>query len=236
MRDEAAQAEEVCDRILEAREQGMELRAQAVLARTSHDSDLLELELTRRRIPFHKYGGLRYLEAAHVKDFVATLRLVDNGADDVAWFRVLQLVEGVGPVSARRAIAAMATGGAVTAGEPGDGPLAAVPDRLAAWASRAPSHPRGGARQRGRADRRAASRRAPSRGPGRAPRALRDVLAPLIRLRYPDGALRVQDLDQLVAAAHQATRPAPLRRRARRSTRRARAPTSPSRRTWTRTT
>ena len=108
VRDEAAQAEEVCDRILEAREQGMELRAQAVLARTSHDSDLLELELTRRRVPFHKYGGLRYLEAAHVKDFVATLRLVDNGADDVAWFRVLQLVEGVGPVSARRAIAAMA--------------------------------------------------------------------------------------------------------------------------------
>ena len=72
VRDEAAQAEEVCDRILEAREQGMELRAQAVLARTSHDSDLLELELTRRRVPFDKYGGLRYLEAAHVKDFVAT--------------------------------------------------------------------------------------------------------------------------------------------------------------------
>jgi len=108
VRDEAAQAEEVCERILEAREQGSELRAQAVLARTSHDSDLLELELTRRRIPFHKYGGLRYLEAAHVKDFVATLRLVDNGADDIAWFRVLQLVEGVGPVSARKAIALMA--------------------------------------------------------------------------------------------------------------------------------
>ena len=61
-------------------------------------------------IPFHKYGGLRYLEAAHVKDFVAALRLVDNGADDVAWFRVLQLVEGVGPVSARKAIGVMAGG------------------------------------------------------------------------------------------------------------------------------
>src|SRR6478735_8929542 len=123
VRDEAAQAEEVCNRILEAREQGSLLRDQAVLTRTSHDSDLLELELTRRRIPFHKYGGLRYLEAAHVKDFVATLRLVDNGADDVAWFRVLQLVEGVGPVSARKVIAAMS------------GELEAVPDRLAAWAS-----------------------------------------------------------------------------------------------------
>src|SRR3954451_4477507 len=117
VRDESAQAEEVCNRILEARENGSDLRDQAVLMRTSHDSDLLELELTRRRVPFHKYGGLRYLEAAHVKDFLAILRLVDNGADDVAWFRVLQLVEGVGPVSARRAIAAMAAGGAVPEGE-----------------------------------------------------------------------------------------------------------------------
>ena len=206
VRDEAAQAEEVCDRILEAREQGMELRAQAVLARTSHDSDLLELELTRRRVPFHKYGGLRYLEAAHVKDFVATLRLVDNGADDVAWFRVLQLVEGVGPVSARRAIAAMAAGGAVTAGEAGDGRLAAVPDRLAAWASARQVIP---AAARDSADALIAALREARAEPRPGPRAeaLRDVLAPLIRLRYPDGALRVQDLDQLVAAAHQATDP-----------------------------
>src|SRR3954454_13420525 len=108
VRDEGAQAEEVCTHVLEAREQGADLRAQAVLTRTSHDSDLLELELTRRRIPFVKYGGLRYLEAAHVKDFIALLRLADNGADEIAWFRILQLVEGVGPVSARRAIAAMA--------------------------------------------------------------------------------------------------------------------------------
>src|SRR3954451_7817717 len=103
-RDESAQAAEVCDRVLAARERGMDLRAQAVLMRTSHDSDLLELELARRRIPFVKYGGLRYLEAAHVKDFVALLRLADNDADEVAWFRVLQLIEGVGPVSAKRAL------------------------------------------------------------------------------------------------------------------------------------
>ena len=96
-RDEAAQATEVCDRVLEAREQGMDLREQAVLSRTSHDTDLLELELTRRRIPYVKYGGLRYLEAAHVKDFIALLRLADNPGDEISWFRVLQLVEGVGP-------------------------------------------------------------------------------------------------------------------------------------------
>ena len=108
LRDEAAQAEAVANSVLEAREQGSELRAQAVLARTSHDSDLLELELTRRKIPYVKYGGLKYLEAAHVKDFVALLRLADNGADDIAWFRVLQLVEGLGPASARKAIGVMA--------------------------------------------------------------------------------------------------------------------------------
>ena len=72
-----------------------------MLFRTGHDSDLLELELTRRGIPFVKYGGLRYLEAAHVKDLVALLRLVDNPADELSWFRVLQLLDGVGPVRAR---------------------------------------------------------------------------------------------------------------------------------------
>src|SRR5262249_1282216 len=136
VRDEGAQAEEVCDRVLEAREHGMDLRAQAVLMRTSHDSDLLELELTRRRIPFVKYGGLRYLEAAHVKDFIALLRLADNGADELAWFRILQLVEGVGPVSARRAIAAMA-GDDARVGARGEDAVAggddAGGDRLARW-------------------------------------------------------------------------------------------------------
>ncbi len=116
---------------------GSDLRAQAVLARTSHDSDQLELELTRRRIPYVKYGGLKYLEAAHVKDFVALLRLADNGADDVAWFRVLQLVEGLGPASARKAMAVMAgtprTLAEAPRDEAGEGRLAAVPDRLAAW-------------------------------------------------------------------------------------------------------
>ncbi len=184
VRDEAAQAAEVCDRVLEAREQGAELRAQAVLMRTSHDSDLLELELTRRRIPFVKYGGLRYLEAAHVKDFVAILRLADNGADELAWFRVLQLIEGVGPVSARKAITLMR----------GD---------VEGWPEARESIP---ANARASADAvvnaliaARAERRAGPRAEG-----LRDVLAPLVKQRYPDGALRVADLDQLVSAAHEA--------------------------------
>ena len=98
--DEGAQAREVCERVLAAREEGIELRAQAVLFRAGHDSALLELELTRRDIPFVKYGGLRYLDAAHVKDLLALLRLVDNPADELSWFRVLQLLDGVGPARA----------------------------------------------------------------------------------------------------------------------------------------
>jgi hypothetical protein len=109
-RDESAQAVEVCERVLQAREQGMELRSQAVLMRASHDSDLLELELTRRQIPFVKYGGLRYLEAAHVKDLIALFRLVDNPANELSWFRVLQLLEGVGPVTARRVLDSLIAG------------------------------------------------------------------------------------------------------------------------------
>jgi DNA helicase-2/ATP-dependent DNA helicase PcrA len=187
-RDESAQAAEVCDRVLAARERGMDLRAQAVLMRTSHDSDLLELELARRRIPFVKYGGLRYLEAAHVKDFVALLRLADNGADEVAWFRVLQLVEGVGPVSARRAIAA------------------GRQDPLEAWQSARAELPKVA---RAGADALIGALGEAREEPRAGPRAerLRDALAPLVRAHYPDGPLRVQDLDQLVAAAHQAADP-----------------------------
>ncbi len=212
VRDEGAQAEEVCNRVLEAREHGMDLRAQAVLMRTSHDSDLLELELTRRRVPFVKYGGLRYLEAAHVKDFVALLRLADNGADELAWFRVLQLVEGVGPVSAHKAVTTMAGGDAVGGGdaaaEDGDaaGVGAAPPDRLAAWPAARESLP---ANSRASADAlvNALIAARAERRPGPRAEGLRDALAPLIKLRYPDGAVRLTDLDQLVAAAHHARDP-----------------------------
>ena len=141
-RDEAAQAGEVCERVLAAREEGMELREQAVLFRTGHDSDLLELELTRRGIPFVKYGGLRYLEAAHVKDFIALLRLTDNPADEVSWFRLLQLLDGVGPVRARRVLDALR-------------PSADAAPALGRWACAAAHVPEDSQRARRRADRRA---------------------------------------------------------------------------------
>jgi DNA helicase-2/ATP-dependent DNA helicase PcrA len=101
--DEQAQATFVVDRVLEARERGVNLRRQAVLFRNSDHSDVLELELVRRNVPFVKYGGLKFLEAAHVKDLLAVLRWSDNPRNRIAAFRVLQLLPGMGPANAQRA-------------------------------------------------------------------------------------------------------------------------------------
>ncbi|MFC1672153.1 ATP-dependent helicase, partial [Planctomycetota bacterium] len=99
-KDEAQQDEFVVKTILEHYEQGIPLQKQAVLFRVGHLSDSLEIELTRANIPYHKYGGLRFLEAAHVKDLIGILRIVENPRDEIAWFRVLQLIDGVGPATA----------------------------------------------------------------------------------------------------------------------------------------
>jgi DNA helicase-2/ATP-dependent DNA helicase PcrA len=101
-RDEQAQADYIAERVLEQREAGVLLHHQAVLMRTAHHSDLLEIELGRRNIPFVKYGGLKFLEAAHVKDMLCVLRWAENPRDDIAGFRVLQLLPGIGPAHARK--------------------------------------------------------------------------------------------------------------------------------------
>ena len=103
--DDAAQAQYVVTRVLEAREQGVDLKRQAVLFRSSHHSDALELELVRRNIPYVKYGGLKFLEAAHVKDALALLRWADNPKNRVAAWRALQLLPGVGPIGAEKVFA-----------------------------------------------------------------------------------------------------------------------------------
>jgi DNA helicase-2/ATP-dependent DNA helicase PcrA len=102
--DEAEQGDAVCASVLAHREQGVPLQRQAVLFRAAHHSDLLEVELARRNIPFVKYGGLKFLETAHVKDALALLRVLENPRDEVSWFRVLQLPDGMGPATARRVI------------------------------------------------------------------------------------------------------------------------------------
>ncbi len=105
--DEAQQSDAVCRRVLEQREEGVPLKSQAVLFRTGHHSSLLEIELARRNIPFVKFGGLKFMEAAHVKDLLAFLRILENPFDEVCWFRVLRLLEGIGPASARRVMEAL---------------------------------------------------------------------------------------------------------------------------------
>lgn len=100
--DENDQAEFVVRKILEHREGGIDLRRQAVLFRAAHHSILLEAELASRNIPFVKYGGLKFIETAHVKDLLAFLRLAENPRDIVAGARVLLLLPGIGPKTARQ--------------------------------------------------------------------------------------------------------------------------------------
>jgi DNA helicase-2/ATP-dependent DNA helicase PcrA len=128
VRDEADQARYVVERVLENRECGAALKQQAVLFRASHHSGPLEVELTRRNIPFVKFGGLKFLDSAHVKDMLALLRFAQNPRDRVAGFRLMQLLPGVGPTTAQRALDLMADG----------------PDPLAALAD-TPPPPRAGA-------------------------------------------------------------------------------------------
>jgi ATP-dependent DNA helicase UvrD/PcrA len=102
VQDDRQQADYVVQGVLQSRESGTLLRRQAVLFRSSDHSDWLEIELMRANIPYVKYGGLRFLEAAHVKDLLAVLRWADNPRNGLAAFRVLQLPAGMGPANAAR--------------------------------------------------------------------------------------------------------------------------------------
>jgi DNA helicase-2/ATP-dependent DNA helicase PcrA len=187
--DEATQAREICARVLAAHEAGTELRDQAVLVRAGHHSDVLEVELSVRRIPFIKYGGLRFTEAAHVKDFLAAARVVANPADDIAWFRLLRLHEGVGPGTARRFIDALRPA------EPG------AFDRWKEAVDAAPRRARDGLAATVGA---LAAVAALDRSGERAAAILAALQAPL-RERYPDAGIRIADLERLADAA--ASRP-----------------------------
>jgi DNA helicase II / ATP-dependent DNA helicase PcrA len=102
--DAQAQAEYICGKILHTREIGGSLKRHAILFRSSHHSDVLEVELTKKNIPFVKYGGLKFLEAAHVKDMMSVLRWADNPRNAVAGFRVLKLHPGFGPANAKQVL------------------------------------------------------------------------------------------------------------------------------------
>lgn len=105
--DGEGEAEYVVESVLFNRESGTPLRQQAVLFRSAHHSDRLELELVRRNIPYVKYGGLKFLEAAHVKDLLAILKWAENPKNEIAAFRVLKLMPGMGPATAHKLFTAL---------------------------------------------------------------------------------------------------------------------------------
>ncbi len=189
--DEGAQSRYIADRVLDARERGMDLREQAVLFRAGHHADSLELELTRRDIPFVKYGGLKYLEAAHIKDLLALLRVLDNPFDQLAWHRTLASMEGVGPATIRRLTEELDL--ANETGEPGD-PLVRFVDGLGRLPS--PAAEQGDVLRASLAD---------CRSDQLVPAEQINRLAAFCRLvfphRYQNATARLADLDQLAATA-----------------------------------
>ena len=167
---------------------GIRLQDQAVLFRAAHHSDLLEVELGRRNVPFVKYGGLRFLESAHIKDLLALLRILDNVYDELAWFRIVRLADGVGPATARRLLGALGV-------RPPAGAGATPADRLRPVIPEAPRSARpeldaladalAGCVDEARADPREQVTR------------LRRVLDPIVRRTYHRPEARLQDYDEL---------------------------------------
>ena len=188
VRDEAAQTAFVVDRLLERHEQGTPLREMAVLFRAGYLSADLEIELANRRIPYEKWGGLKFLEAAHIKDLLAFLRLLENPRDEVSWYRLLRLLPGVGDATARAAIELLAQHqwepmalGAVRAAarsRPGLLAIAALFDGM-----------------------RRVERQDQPHSPAESIRLVRQLYDPLLQATYDDAPPRMADLDQLETIA-----------------------------------
>jgi DNA helicase-2/ATP-dependent DNA helicase PcrA len=183
--DEATQAREISARVLAEYEAGVQFQEQAVLVRTAHHSDLLEVELTARGIPYVKYGGLRFTEAAHVKDFLAAARAVANPADQLAWFRLIRLHEGIGPVLAQRVIDALQV---------------TEPDPFSRWPEAEQVLPQRARQALGTTVRQLAEAAALDTTADRATAILAAIRAPL-EARYADAMIRMADLERLADGA-----------------------------------
>ena len=188
--DEATQAREICARILESVEDGAALRDQAVLVRASHHSDILEIELSARKIPYVKFGGLRFTDTAHVRDFLAAARVLANPADELAWFRLLRLHDGVGPGHARRVLAIL---------DPDISGQDLPPDDWPRAAEAAPARSRPALTAT--LGQLASAASDPGLDTGAQAEAIVTILDPLIRARYPDATARLADLQRLADAA-----------------------------------
>jgi len=182
--DASSEARAIVERILAAYETGVELRQQAVLVRAGHHSDLVEIELAVRKVPYRKYGGLRFLETAHVKDFVSAARLLDNSHDEVAWYRLLRLHRNIGPTRAKALLEAVRPS----------------TDALSRWAelvSAAPANTRTelSASLSGLLEARSEA------APGPRAKSVLRTIRPLLENRYDDAGARLRDLDRLVDTA-----------------------------------
>jgi len=184
--DERAQADWVIDTILRHREAAVALKRQAVLFRSAHHSAGLEIELARRNIPFVKHGGLKFLEAAHIKDLLSVLRWAENPRNGIAGFRALQLMTGIGPATAQRCLDAIGAASQRLPEELGkfDAPAAARDE----WRGFV-------ALMRVLVDPQA-------RWPAQL-EPLRDWYRPLLERRYDDAGVRAADLDMLQSIAAQ---------------------------------
>src|SRR4051812_33990405 len=100
LNDGAEQAQFVAQRILEVRDEDVDLSDIAVLYRSHYHAIELQLELSRRGIPYQITSGVRFFEQAHIKDVVAFLRVVVNPRDEVAFKRLIKLLPGIGNRSA----------------------------------------------------------------------------------------------------------------------------------------
>ena len=180
-RDEQAQTMFTCDRLLELVEtDGLRLDQIAVLVRAGYMSADLEIELAARRIPFEKWGGIKFLEAAHVKDMLAFLRVAENPRDEVSWFRLLQLLPGIGEISARRAIASLEAASWRIEG-------------LAAW----DAPPRAAATHRALTALMQRLSASSGADPGTDIALVRGVYDDILRQRFDDAEVRLNDLVQL---------------------------------------
>ncbi|MBO9535277.1 ATP-dependent helicase [Herbaspirillum sp.] len=181
--DEVEQARWVANRVLAHREQGLTLKSQAVLFRTVTHSAALELELSRRNIPFLKFGGLKFLESTHIKDILSLLRLAHNPSGRMAGFRALQLIPGIGPATARKVLDRMAA-----ANDPAAALREFAPPANAAleWQAFADAY--------------ALMRSAGAPWPADI-EAARDWYLPQLERRYDDASARRADIEQLAALA-----------------------------------
>lgn len=178
--DEGEQTEFLVQQILEHREGGLPLHRQAVLFRASHHSLALELELARRNIPFHKYGGLKFCETAHVKDLTAFLRLAENPRDLIAGTRVLLLIPGIGPKTAEQLMKKLIAGGGDFDGWADDRPSGAAAELWSGFASLM-----------------AVLASAGNSGLASQIHQVRTFYEPLLARAYEDADLRMGDLEQL---------------------------------------